>query len=259
MATDHAESSEWESTVPWAMIDDLGSARNLSSTLQIVTDWAPKLIGADRVSMTLIGNDGKLNRLAVHDQEVVTVEVSYALEDSIVGQVYSSHQLLNSPDIPPETVDGRMLIERGMKSCLVAPLIGHDKCYGTFNVAHSKANYFTVEHERVIGALANLVASFVRVHLQILAEQKRGRVDSLTGALNRSGLVGLLAERFEQPTGRICLLFIDLDGFKTINDTYGHAVGDEMLIGLTQRFRTAIRSKDVLSRIGGDELSLIHI
>lgn len=84
--------------------------------------------------------------------------------------------------------------------------------------------------------------------------------DSLTELLNRRELVtrisGVLARR--QRTGvNVGVLFIDLDGLKPINDTYGHAVGDEVIVTVARRIRAQVRSNDILARFGGDEFVLV--
>ena len=80
--------------------------------------------------------------------------------------------------------------------------------------------------------------------------------DRLTGLPNRKFLMEFLefalpkAERKEE---RMAILFIDLDGFKGVNDRFGHATGDRVLVEVTRRFLGRIRSGDVLVRMGGDE------
>ena len=86
--------------------------------------------------------------------------------------------------------------------------------------------------------------------------------DSLTGCTNRhyfeKRLASLLADR--AVSGRDhALLYLDLDQFKVVNDTCGHATGDRLLIELTARLRAVIRKGDVLSRLGGDEFGLIVV
>jgi len=84
--------------------------------------------------------------------------------------------------------------------------------------------------------------------------------DKLTRLPNRA----LLDDRFAQAIhasarrhGRFAVLFVDLDGFKGINDTYGHHVGDGLLVAIARRLRAAVRSEDTVSRVGGDEFVLL--
>ena len=86
--------------------------------------------------------------------------------------------------------------------------------------------------------------------------ERIARYDSLTKLPNRA----LLAERLEQAlvqTQRrgqhLAVVFIDLDGFKAVNDTHGHEAGDHLLMTLAERMKTALRDGDILARLGGDE------
>jgi len=80
----------------------------------------------------------------------------------------------------------------------------------------------------------------------------QARHDALTGLLNRSAFQQAL-DRGLQQHNRGAVLFIDIDGFKKINDTLGHAIGDLFLCELAERLRNSTRSEDCLARIGGDE------
>ncbi len=100
-----------------------------------------------------------------------------------------------------------------------------------------------------------------------LSENKRiermAFTDPLTGLPNRRGLLAfldLLAESGDDPddaASKIGLVHIDLDHFKTINDTMGHDAGDTVLKGATRRMSTAIRDSDLLARLGGDEFLIV--
>jgi diguanylate cyclase (GGDEF)-like protein/PAS domain S-box-containing protein len=84
--------------------------------------------------------------------------------------------------------------------------------------------------------------------------------DPLTGTPNRRLLVDRLAQaiarsnRNEQP---LAVCFLDLDGFKAVNDRFGHATGDKLLIGITDQLKLVLRAEDTLARIGGDEFVLL--
>ena len=84
--------------------------------------------------------------------------------------------------------------------------------------------------------------------------------DALTGLPNRAAftelLSGALARRRSSRTD-VAVLFIDLDGFKAVNDTLGHSSGDEVLVRTGERIRSAVRENDVVSRLGGDEFVVL--
>ncbi len=90
--------------------------------------------------------------------------------------------------------------------------------------------------------------------------QHRVAHDGLTGLLNRAGLL----ETLEAATARAVLagghcgvLFLDLDGFKAVNDRVGHRAGDEVLVVVAERLRAAVRATDRVGRVGGDEFAVV--
>lgn len=81
--------------------------------------------------------------------------------------------------------------------------------------------------------------------------------DPLTGLINRRGLAEALDSAFagDQP---LSLLYLDLDDFKQVNDRYGHATGDQLLICVAQRLKHAVHPDDVVARLGGDEFVVLR-
>ena len=86
---------------------------------------------------------------------------------------------------------------------------------------------------------------------------RRARHDPLTGLSNRSGLADAVHAKRAHGEQVFALLFLDLDGFKTVNDTYGHAGGDRLLKMVAERLRHLLRASDVAARIGGDEFVVL--
>jgi len=84
--------------------------------------------------------------------------------------------------------------------------------------------------------------------------------DSLTGLVSRRlflDLLGAVLADVDDEPPRIAVLFIDLDHFKAVNDTLGHAAGDEVLVTVAQRLRGCLRGQDVPARLGGDEFAVL--
>ena len=121
-----------------------------------------------------------------------------------------------------------------------------------------------------VGLLAHSIAQMqehLLAHLNELNMRKdvmeyKARHDVLTGAPNREMFFDLL--RFSISNARrngtqLAVLFIDLDNFKTINDTFGHAAGDAVLIAVVQRLKSGMRESDAVARLSGDEFAvMIH-
>ena len=97
-----------------------------------------------------------------------------------------------------------------------------------------------------------------RSELQV---QFMARHDGLTGLLNRTAFQHRLREMVADcvASGRqLAVFYIDLDGFKLVNDTHGHATGDELLIRVADRLRAIVRETDVVARMGGDEFAILQ-
>jgi diguanylate cyclase (GGDEF)-like protein len=112
-----------------------------------------------------------------------------------------------------------------------------------------------------------LVAAVVMVRIGLLAAERSGAEqalahqathDPLTQLLNRREFVARLRDELSRGT-HCALLFCDLDGFKSINDTFGHDVGDRLLIDVADALRSCVRPPDMVSRFGGDEFVILLI
>jgi diguanylate cyclase (GGDEF)-like protein len=96
-----------------------------------------------------------------------------------------------------------------------------------------------------------------RLHAEKEALDRTAHSDPLTGIWNRRGLERelqrLLGDSELRQDARLAICLIDLDDFKPVNDVYGHAVGDQLLVAVSRRMRGLLREHDVLGRLGGDE------
>ncbi|MFZ0666663.1 MAG: sensor domain-containing diguanylate cyclase [Acidimicrobiales bacterium] len=101
------------------------------------------------------------------------------------------------------------------------------------------------DEDRVLGVLGCVVDV---TELKSLAD-----TDGLTGLKNRRSIVALLESDLASHCGNVTVIFCDLDGFKQINDRYGHQVGDQLLAAVAERLHAALRPGDHIGRLGGDE------
>ena len=112
--------------------------------------------------------------------------------------------------------------------------------------------------------VADVAQSFNRLQDHLLKQEQRliemAHHDNLTGLPNRLTIMGRLENdllRFHRNTQGLALLFLDLDGFKPVNDDYGHQVGDLLLIEIAQRLQACVRDVDTVARLGGDEFLIL--
>jgi diguanylate cyclase (GGDEF)-like protein len=99
-----------------------------------------------------------------------------------------------------------------------------------------------------------------RMHESELALSKLARYDSLTGLPNRFLFMDMLRTallRNKRSPNAMALMFLDLDGFKQVNDSMGHAAGDQLLIQFAQRLSSLVRRTDAVARLAGDEFTII--
>ncbi len=117
--------------------------------------------------------------------------------------------------------------------------------------------FVTLLLSRIDARNARLAHAITNLNGEIL---RLATLDTLTGLPNRSTLNARITEAVDkasrQQTG-FAVLFMDLDGFKGINDSLGHSIGDQVLVSFANRLRTCVRSIDTVARLGGDEFVLL--
>ncbi|CAG4894047.1 hypothetical protein LMG31841_01835 [Paraburkholderia saeva] len=118
----------------------------------------------------------------------------------------------------------------------------------------------------VVGALLNALAVYVRRQRRLagMADQLAyaAQHDGMTGLPNRQKLLSALeatvaSARSAGPSSSVALIYLDLDGFKHLNDTFGHGVGDAFLVSVASHFRQSLRPGDIVARLGGDEFAVL--
>jgi diguanylate cyclase (GGDEF)-like protein len=150
--------------------------------------------------------------------------------------------------------------EHWMGSIIGIPLKVGDTVVGVMNLSRSTLGGFSASERRLLSLLSDQAAvaiSNASLHQMI---SRQAYSDTLTGLPNRRALDERLEE--EVLTARrsnysFAVIMMDLDGFKAVNDTYGHAIGDDVLRLVFGQMARGVRTTDFLARYGGDELTLI--
>ena len=126
--------------------------------------------------------------------------------------------------------------------------------------------WFLLRLTRLAGPIPGVVASHVNITRRKTAEQVLAHAashDPLSGLVNRTLLLARLAAALRPRVGGgrrsldVGLVYIDLDGFKAVNDTFGHGAGDEVILTVASRLQDVVRPGDTISRLGGDEFSVL--
>lgn len=148
-----------------------------------------------------------------------------------------------------------------IKATLCAPLYVNNKFYGIINVDNRhKEDAFTKEDIYYIQYICKQLQVAIKNVLLMNDLVKALRYDKLTGIYNRryfEELMDMEMEKAARYGSNFCLVMIDLDDFKNINDTYGHQVGDRVLKYFANTVRGVIRSSDIVTRYAGDEFIIV--
>jgi diguanylate cyclase (GGDEF)-like protein len=156
----------------------------------------------------------------------------------------------------PARTDGTPVREDGW-CCF--PMLAGGSVVGVLGVSERQAA-MSPEAWRVLAAASAMLGIALR-NVQLFAELRETAVtDGLTGCITRAQMIDVLGAelRRSRRTGSpLALLMIDLDGFKTLNDTQGHVAGDAALSAIGTRFREVLRHSDVRCRYGGDEFLVL--
>lgn len=140
------------------------------------------------------------------------------------------------------------------------PLIVDDKLLGAVSIYSCQIDHYGEEHLRLIEMVSHIAADAISMALQHAESETRALTDPMTGLPNARSL----QIHFEKEVARanrngsnFQLLMLDLDGFKLVNDTFGHKAGDRMLKELANIMQAQLRDYDFLSRYAGDEFVII--
>jgi diguanylate cyclase (GGDEF)-like protein len=216
-----------------------------------------QLTGADASLVELIGDRG-LVTVAAADGAVAQVG-SELDPDSLGGRAFHDRELLAWDDVDGGTVTLPKTLGDAPRAAISAPLNTGDEALGVVTVVSSRPAALSVEDRDTVRRICLFAAHQLMQTRRLEDAERTSRLDPLTNLGNRRALDETLAAELARHAryGRtLSLCLIDLDGFKRINDTYGHAAGDRVLARVAEHL-TSIRGADQAFRLGGDEFALV--
>ncbi len=227
----------------------------LERMLTIVVTQAAQELECPHVSLRLL--DASRTRLLVTARASRKIEargdVTFSIGEGLVWAVAAHAVPLRTGAAPS---DPRFVVRSDsahkFESFLGVPLIASGECIGVLSATDARPNRFTEHDEDVL----TLVAAICTPHLEAARHARLSCHDPLTGVLNRRGLAEIvLAARPLVPP--LALAMADIDLFKRVNDTHGHAVGDEVLRHVAAQLSDSVRANDGVVRWGGEEFLLV--
>ncbi|MEP6703026.1 MAG: diguanylate cyclase, partial [Betaproteobacteria bacterium] len=195
--------------------------------------------------------NGWLGRRSGAGTQCVATHWLIASREPLLVPDYATEERFPMPDI---------LLEHAIGSGVEVIIGGAGTPFGILGAYSHERDGFAADGMNFLQSIANVIGTAVE---RRNAEEKLAylaQFDSLTGLPNRDLFRDRLSQMLEQSRRNdwtLGILYIDLDGFKVVNDTFGHGAGDTLLALVAQRLKSCIRSSDTVGRLGGDEFAII--
>lgn len=238
-------------------------AEDLPSLFRALIDGLRRSYRLEYVSVVLCDPDHDIRHLLVASGATAEEFPNLMMVESLAG-LAPQYIALHRPWLGRFAgCDHQMICPdaRDASSIAMIPLTHRAKLIGSINLCSNDALRFTRDHASDFLAHIGVIASFCIENTVNRARLMRsGFTDVLTGWHNRRYLIVRLHEELARArrdhAGLVCLM-LDVDHFKAVNDTYGHAAGDAVLRELAQRIETQVRASDVAARYGGEEFVVL--
>ncbi|HSP67284.1 MAG TPA: diguanylate cyclase [Bryobacteraceae bacterium] len=243
-----------------ALAQDLGNSLSLDETFSVLAVHVKQLCPHDTMAVYIRSEDRLEAEYAtgVDCHQVGSAIVPWG--EGICGRAAATATPSLNED--PLSHPGRVSVggATSLRSSLVIPLEGFSGVVGVLCLYSQAANAFTEEHLRILSAVTTKVAVSVENALKYRQAERSAVTDMLTELPNaRSLFLHLDSElsRARRSNQTIAVLVCDLDGFKQINDRFGHLEGNRVLRAVARELRSHCREYDTVARLGGDEFVIV--
>ncbi len=254
-------SARQEAQLLFELAQTLGNSLSLKETLSVVAVRLKEMIPHDSI-VFFVCKDGMLIPEYVHgvDYDLFS-SLHIPLGQGLSGWVARNEKPIINGNPAAETFHlGASSPTTTLQSAVCVPLRGRAGVAGVLTLYHREKNCFTKDHVRLLLAASSKLGLSVENALQFEQAQSTASTDYLTSLSNtRSICLHLEQElsRVRRTKRPLAVLLCDLNGFKKVNDTYGHLTGNMLLQEIAVRFKSACREYDQVGRLGGDEFVFV--
>src|SRR5579864_7968942 len=250
-------SARQEAQTMFELSQDLGVSLSLSETLSVLSMRLRRMIPYDSIAVFVNRNGWLLPELVSGENFRTLSSLKIRVGEGLCGWVAENCKPIVNGN--PQ-VEAGYIVDPGkhiaLQSALVVPLEGLNGVVGVLAMYHANRDAFTPDHLRILLAVASKVALSVENALKYQQAESSATTDYLTGLPNARSLFVHLAQevaRCRRMKSSLAVLLCDIDGFKQINDSFGHLEGDKLLREFTTRLKDVCRGYDYVARMGGDE------
>lgn len=235
---------------------------DLEGVIAVVTERTQDLTGASGCAVEMVEGDELVCRAATGSAGG-TQGLRSSRHASLSGVCVREGETLRCADTESDPrVDREADLRTDVGSMIVAPLLLEDAAVGVLKVLFHERDAFDDTDVAVAELMTTVIAAaiFHAKHSSSEALFHRATHDRLTGLANQAHFFDRLkstVREAEREGFRFAVLMIDLDGFREVNDAYGHAVGDAVLREVANRISSSVRQTDTVSRRGSDEYAVI--
>ena len=243
------------------LVQDLGNSLSLDETLSVVAARLKKIVPYDAIAI-YVQLDRKLIPRYVNGEDFrLFSSLEIPVGEGLSGWVAENRKpILNgNPSVEPGYLADPAKFST-LRSALAVPLEGLSGAIGVMTLYRAKRDAFSRDHLRILLAISSKVSLAVENALIFRQVEDSATTDYLSGLPNaRSLFLRLDSEvaRCKRNREPLCVVVCDLDGFKQINDRFGHLEGNKVLRLVSEALRSRCREYDYVARMGGDEFVLL--
>jgi diguanylate cyclase (GGDEF)-like protein/putative nucleotidyltransferase with HDIG domain len=246
----------------YEIAQSMGTSLGVSDTMALISSKLSKVVSWSGCSLFLHQpeSDSLKCRFAAGVDAPKLLNTTLKVGHGLSGWVARNRRTLinGNPHVSFDAVG--LSGDLAVKSAIVCPLQYNDTFIGCLSLYHVQPNYYTEDHRRLLERIAEQAGAVIHNSIVFEQTQEDSLTDPLTGLPNRRSMFVHLSRelaRAERLKSEVAIIVMDIDGFKAINDTYGHNVGDHALREVASALQGALRPYDLCVRYAGDEFIVV--